>query len=795
MRSPAELDLVRRDAGLPGLGLLFDSPALLAALRTLSGSTRLQACQLRYLRYKPGRNCLAAYTLTVAGRDWPMYAKAHAADAPGKLTKSAQRSVGSSPLGPGRLLLPQAQMEFCLFPQDNKLPSLAQWTDSAWHTGFLSRKRPEWSVPESASWRTLAYKPERRWVAAWDLGSGRKGVLRLHSAETFAAAQPHLPAPSSGEILRVAAPSLLSRSHQAVWSDWQEGTPLSAELNTHTNDTCWDLVGQALGEFHAQTGTGPLTPSAADSISSLTSTRQLLGFLLPRTQSRLHELCDLLRQSAPHSSVPMVRLHGDFSASQVLLAPHDTVALLDLDESRLGPAAMDLGTFLAALDLEVIRGRLSSRRVEEIRDGLLRGYARRRPTLDVRDVEFQRSVALFQRLPEFFRSGESDWPQLTHTGLELLGSRCAAATTSRWSSAPQCPVSDPALPHLDTALCCVSMAPLLTEALTQTDATSATGGLFLESADLRRHKTGRRALIEYRLRAAQPCQESSVVRVLGKLRRRGLDDSNLEMLQLLGQGAFQRHSADGSSIPAVLGSVPRLGLWLQELVPGTALSEVLNTPLARPAIRRTAEALHKLHRQTLPLRRTHTSGDELEILEIHLREVADQRPEWRPRLTWIWDECQRLVATLPAAASVPVHRDFYHDQVLVAGERLWLVDFDLLCAGDPALDVGNFAGHLLELALREPAQRPHLESLAEAFVQRYQELAPSVSRFVLDAYTTLTLVRHISLSTRFEARRPFTARLLELCEQRLGRQASPLPTPHHRRTAAPSTAYSVLSLP
>ena len=793
MRSPAELDLVRRDAGIPGLGLLFDSPALLAALRTLTGSTRLQSCQLRYLRYKPGRNCVAAYTLSVGGRDWPIYAKAHAADAPGKLTKAAERSVGTSPLGPGRLLLPQAQMEFCLFPQDNKLPALAQWTDPVWRTGFLSRKRPDWSVSESAAWRTLAYKPERRWVAALDLGSGRTGVLRLHSAETFPAAQPHCPAPVSGSILRVAAPSLLSRSHQAVWSDWQDGTPLMAELKAPANDSRFDFVGQALAEFHAQTGPKPVALPSLDALPSLAATSRLLGFLLPRIQARLNELIDTLRRSEPRSSSPPVRLHGDFSASQVLLGAHDTVALLDLDESRPGPAALDLGAFLAALDTEVIRGRLSSWRVDEIRDGLLRGYARHRPQLDVQEVEFHRSVALFHRLPEFFRSGESDWPQLTHTALEVLSSRSPAASPRRGNLITRGPVSDPALPHLETALCCVSMAPLLTQSMSQAGTLST--GLFLESANLRRHKAGRRALIEYRLRSTQPSGGHHVVRVLGKLRRRGLDDSNLELLRQLGQGEFQRHSPDGSSVPAVLGTVPSLNLWLQEVVPGTPLADLLTTPLARPAVRRAAEALHKLHRQTLPLPRCHTSGHELEILEIHLREVADNRPEWRPRLTWVLDQCHRLVATLPAVPSVPLHRDFYHDQVLVEGERLWLVDFDLLCGGDPALDVGNFAGHLLELALREPAQRPHLEALADAFLQRYQELAPSVSRSALQAYTTLTLVRHISLSTRFEARRPFTARLLELCEQRLGRETSPLPAPNHRRTAAHSIPCSVLSLP
>jgi len=35
------------------------------------------------------------------------------------------------------------------------------------------------------------------------------------------------------------------------------------------------------------------------------------------------------------------------------------------------------------------------------------------------------------------------------------------------------------------------------------------------------------------------------------------------------------------------------------------------------------------------------------------------------------------------------------------------------------------------------------------------------------SYTTLTLVRHIYISTQIAERRPFTEALLELCEQRL----------------------------
>lgn len=40
------------------------------------------------------------------------------------------------------------------------------------------------------------------------------------------------------------------------------------------------------------------------------------------------------------------------------------------------------------------------------------------------------------------------------------------------------------------------------------------------------------------------------------------------------------------------------------------------------------------------------------------------------------------------------------------------------------------------------------------------------------AYTLLTLARHVYLSTLFPERQPFTARLLELCEERLGGRAA-----------------------
>src|SRR5437773_3836244 len=42
---------------------------------------------------------------------------------------------------------------------------------------------------------------------------------------------------------------------------------------------------------------------------------------------------------------------------------------------------------------------------------------------------------------------------------------------------------------------------------------------------------------------------------------------------------------------------------------------------------------------------------------------------------------------------------------------VWLLDFDLYCQGDPALDIGNFVGHLTEQSLRTLESEEHTSEL------------------------------------------------------------------------------------
>jgi len=188
--------------------------------------------------------------------------------------------------------------------------------------------------------------------------------------------------------------------------------------------------------------------------------------------------------------------------------------------------------------------------------------------------------------------------------------------------------------------------------------------------------------------------------------------------------------------------------------------------------RRLAEAAHKLHVADVPARREHTVADELRILHERLDALPAQRPDLgvgrggHP-LGRLLAACDRLAATVPAPHSCGIHRDFYPDQVLVAGERLYLLDFDLYSRGDPALDIGNCIGHITEQAVRTRGDPRALADREAALEDRFVALTGERTRPALRAYVLLTLARHVALSAQRVDRQSFTARLLELCEERV----------------------------
>ena len=290
---------------------------------------------------------------------------------------------------------------------------------------------------------------------------------------------------------------------------------------------------------------------------------------------------------------------------------------------------------------------------------------------------------------------------------------------------------------------------------------------YLSAIRVVRYKPERRCLIEYDVEWERASGPAQTITLLGKARAKGLDKKTFRLHQALCCAGFASGSEDGISVPEPIGLLPQFQMWLQLKAPGMAATERFFESDGVALARRVAEAAHKLHRSGVPTHRHHTMTDELRILRERLARVARLKPEWSQRLERLLEACERLGGSVPEPSPRGIHRDFYPAQVLVDGPRLWLVDFDLYCQGDPALDIGNFLGHLTEQSLRRYGDPRALADREEALEERFIELAGATTRLAVRAYATLTLARHIHLSTLFPERRPFTEPLLRWCEERL----------------------------
>lgn len=325
---------------------------------------------------------------------------------------------------------------------------------------------------------------------------------------------------------------------------------------------------------------------------------------------------------------------------------------------------------------------------------------------------------------------------------------------------------DPHMPFLAHALDPLEAQRQLTHGL---GCTERHENVALHAIRVVRHKPGRRCLIEYDLKLERSHTSAETLTVIGKARARGLDRANYALLVALWNTGFAADSTDEISVPEPLGVIAPFQMWLQRKVPGVTATRLLPKMGGVDLARRIAEAAHKLHQSGIPPRRCHTLADELRILHERLTLVAELWPAWTQRLQRLLRACDRCGADIPASKRQSIHRDFYPDQLIVDGTRSYLLDLDLYCAGDPGLDIGNCIGHLTEQALRTLGDVNALVDREAVLEERFVELAGERTRSSIQAYTTLTLVRHIFLSTQFPDRRAFTEPLLELCEQRLCR--------------------------
>jgi aminoglycoside phosphotransferase (APT) family kinase protein len=66
-----------------------------------------------------------------------------------------------------------------------------------------------------------------------------------------------------------------------------------------------------------------------------------------------------------------------------------------------------------------------------------------------------------------------------------------------------------------------------------------------------------------------------------------------------------------------------------------------------------------------------------------------------------------------------IHKDFYPANVFWDGSRVWVVDFDELAIGDPALDVGHFLAHMQNMSLKDSGTSDAYAEVSAHFLVSY----------------------------------------------------------------------------
>lgn len=404
-------NLVRRDPGIPGLGLLLDPPGLLAELGRRVDVNSIGAIRLTYLRYKPGVNCLARYELHANGHRYDAYAKAFGDDAVTKLDKSMERTVCEGVLGPGRTVLAHSQLVFSTFPNDAKLVSLQCVADEDFRRRLFGRLFGHGSAWLDCHFaQSLNYKPERRYVARLEKSDNESVLAKFYSQTGYDKAR--MISRKLGGDRHGFYPETVGRSkkYKVVAYRWRAGATLrQLGMEGNLNQAALKAAAKSLARFHASSFDGLEPPNATERNRRLEAIAEFTGFLLPQLDSRARRVARQLNEWLDGEKPVLQPVHGDFYDKQVVI-DDDGAHLIDMDAARLDNPLLDIGNFLAHLESQVCGQAVSHSNLDFQREVFTCAMEKQGSHAAEPQLNRYIALALFGLTHHPFRDLAEDWP-------------------------------------------------------------------------------------------------------------------------------------------------------------------------------------------------------------------------------------------------------------------------------------------------------------------------------------------------------------------------------------------------
>ena len=300
---------------------------------------------------------------------------------------------------------------------DPALPGLAEALDPEAMTPRLARLTTLLHGEESAvqkPWRVveveiLKHTPGHRCALGYTLDgpgvkrrlfgkvfSGQRGPEILETMERLAAAIPR-------QVLLIPRPVGHLPDLRLLLTEYLDGTPLAPSLYQGTSEAPARRIAAALATLHECEARFVRRWSAQQEWANTEEWFARSPLSAAPCSERVKGLLRMLsRRAALLPEVSEGPVHRDFYAEQIRDCGGQS-ALLDLDDARLGDAALDIGNFLAHLKLRSLQFAELARGCERGRPVFLEEYEQRRAGARAADMETLRQRVAFYEATSLLR--------------------------------------------------------------------------------------------------------------------------------------------------------------------------------------------------------------------------------------------------------------------------------------------------------------------------------------------------------------------------------------------------------
>ncbi len=375
MMTPTASLRLAADPLLPQRDALLNTTAVTQWLAThLGGSAgdTVQSCEQRRVKYRVGESLRVLYQFSVHDHAYTVAARAFATGKSAAAYQKATAAATACDSLPSVLHDPVLETVFWRFPHDRKITTLSV-LDAI--PDSLSR---QFRLPWVSS-RLVAYAPEKSATAQCLSATGdilayakvyaddeNARIVRNHCAlkQSLPANDPYLRLP---QVLAYSTPHRMLLIEPAVGQRF-------ADLREPAFCTGLQRFGAAVARLHTLPPPPEVSRFIRLDLNHLSQAAALIGQIRPDVAEQAKDLADLLisRWQAPTGS--LVCLHGDVHLKNGIVQK-DVGTLIDLDQVAVGPAAAELGSFLASLRYWRCIGSLSPAAERQLRQAFLTGYA------------------------------------------------------------------------------------------------------------------------------------------------------------------------------------------------------------------------------------------------------------------------------------------------------------------------------------------------------------------------------------------------------------------------------------